>query len=99
MRNLVIAAVFLTSFTVSAVAAEPSATSPVKGAICYSNNLVVPGEQSVVISCKGIGRFGSVVEMYEKGFRVVSSGFLPESRPGMPPLTSTMYLIVEQRPL
>ena len=68
-----------------------------KGTICYSNSLVVAGEANLIINCKGLGKFNSIAEIYDRSYRVVSSGFVPESRPGMPAFTSTIYMIIEER--
>ena len=95
MKRLALFALGVVGSVVSAFAADPPGGSAPKGTICYSNNLAVAGEQTALIGCKGVGRFTSVSEIYERGYRVVSSGFLPETRNGLPPLTTTIYLIIE----
>ncbi len=88
----------LLSLLISAplVAADPPG-GQVRGTMCTSNSLMVPGEKNTLIACKGMGPFNSVAEIYDRGFRVVSSGFLPDSRPGFPPLTHGFYMIIEER--
>jgi hypothetical protein len=97
MRKAISVAYILTALAVPAFAADALLGSAPKGTICYSNNLVVAGESNALINCKGLGKFTSIAEIYERGYRVVNTGFLPDPRPGVPPLTSTLYLIVEER--
>lgn len=71
---------------IAPVAAQPA---PLKGTVCFAN-LQRDSEQGS-ISCKGLGKFASVAEIYDRGYRVVSSGVLPSSGPG------TAFLIIEER--
>jgi hypothetical protein len=76
----------LCSFATTSSSAQ---TSPMKGTVCFANSL--RDTEHVAISCKGLGKFASVAEIYERGFRVVSSGVLPEAG------TGTVFLIIEER--
>lgn len=66
-----------------------------KGTLCYSNNITFE-KDSTSISCRGInGAFRSVAEIYERGYRVVTSGFVPDPRSGGS--SQTMYFVIEER--
>jgi hypothetical protein len=75
------------SFT--AFAADPPPGGPPKGTVCFSNSL--RNADQIPIACKGLGKFSSVAEIYEKGYRVVSSGVFIEAG------VSTVFLIIEER--
>jgi hypothetical protein len=60
-----------------------------KGTVCFANSL--RDTEHIAIFCKGLGKFASVAEIYERGYRVVSSGVLPETA------ISTVFLIIEER--
>jgi hypothetical protein len=81
----VIAAVL--SFT--AFAADPPPGGPPKGTVCFA--MTLRNTEQAHIACKGLGKFSSVAEIYEKGYRVVSSGVFPEAG------VSTVFLIIEER--
>lgn len=89
MRKLLFTAVILTSIIRASFAADAASGPPPKGTICYGTNGLRMADTQP-ISCKELGRFSSVAEIYERGYRVVSSGVLPE--PG-----GTIFLIIEQR--
>jgi hypothetical protein len=76
---------FITFVTISASAQ----IAPVKGTVCFAVS-IREAERSP-IACKGLGKFASVAEIYEHGYRVVSSGVLPETPAG------TVFLIIEER--
>ncbi|MFN7570496.1 MAG: hypothetical protein ACK5TK_03410 [Betaproteobacteria bacterium] len=86
--------------SVLAMAALPAFAQSSGGAVglpkatyCVSHNLAVGGGKDAVISCFGVGTFSSLATMYEKGYRVASSGFLPAAHgAGM---SMSMYLIIE----
>jgi len=80
-----------------AVAADAPQGSVPRATICYSNNMSPKAGEQTVIGCQGLGKFSSLHELYERGFRVVSSGFVPDPRVGMSPFTQTMYFLVEER--
>jgi hypothetical protein len=64
-------------------------TAPLKGTICFAASIREADKSP--IACKGLGKFLSVAEIYEHGYRVVSSGVLPETPAG------TVFLIIEER--
>ena len=89
MRKAVFSAVILTATCASSGAADVPAGSAPKGTICYGANGLRTVETQP-ISCRGLGKFASVAEIYERGYRVVTSGVLPEAG-------GTIYLIIESR--
>lgn len=90
-----VCAVLLASLAASAADA-PAGAAP-KATICYSTNISAKAGEQTVIGCQGLGKFGSLHEIYERGYRVVASGFVPDPRPGMSPFTQTMYFVIEER--
>lgn len=90
MKKRIFCAVILAACGVVANAADtPPGPSP-KGTICYSYNIGLEKDQTV-IGCRGLGKFSSIAELYEKGYRVVNSGFVPGGT------GQTMYFIIEER--
>lgn len=87
MKRTIFCAFILTALSFSSRATETSSNPP-KATICYSSNAMRVIDQQPM-SCKGLGKFNSIDELYQRGYRVVSSGVIPE--PG-----STIYLIVER---
>lgn len=62
---------------------------PVKGTVCFSSQ--IRDTEKVNISCKGLGKFATVAEIYERGFRIVSSGVLQEAG------NNTVFFFIEER--
>jgi hypothetical protein len=90
MKKIVLCALVLVgSSAISAVAADAPAGPAPKGTVCFSNAL--RNTEAVPISCKGLGKFASVAEIYDRGYRVVSTGVITEAG------TGTVYLIIEER--
>jgi Lon protease-like protein len=77
-----------------ASAADGPANPAPKGTICYSNNITLE-EDRTLISCRGLGRFKSLAELFEHGYRVVTSGFVPNPTNGGN--TAAMYFVIEER--
>lgn len=59
-----------------------------KGTVCFAN--AIRDTERVNISCKGLGKFSSIAEIYEKGYRVVSSSVINETQVG------TLVIFIEQ---
>jgi len=89
MTTRLLFAATLAAVSVFANAAETVKTGPIKGTVCFANSL--RDTERVAIYCKGLGEFASVAEIYERGFRIVSSGVLPEAG------TGAVFLIIEER--
>lgn len=79
----------------SAVAhAGPEATGA-KGGTCGGVGIFNGGKANDgAFECEHLGHV-TIKEIYERGWRVVSSGFLPEKAAS--PLRSYMYLIIEEQ--
>jgi hypothetical protein len=90
MKNMLISA-----FIVAATQGVAHAASePVRGGMCYSPNALLSGA-ATVFNCDFIGRVKDIKEIYEKGFRVVSSGFVPKEAGGG--ISSGFYVVIEER--
>ena len=89
MTTRIYFAATLAAVSIFSNAAEAAETGPIKGTVCFANSL--RDTERVAIACKGLGKFASVAEIYERGYRVVSSGVLPEAG------TGTVFLIIEER--
>jgi len=89
MRLNIFIALILPVLTISVWAADTPTAPPPKGTICFSNS--IRNTDQIPISCKGLGKFSSIAEIYDRGFRVVSSGVIPEAGIG------TVFLIIEER--
>lgn len=79
----------LASLSFFSVPATAQVAGQVKGTVCFSNQ--IRDTEKVNIFCKGLGKFVSVAEIYERGFRIVSSGVLPEAG------TNTVFFFIEER--
>jgi len=55
--------------------------APLRGGMCYSPNAMLSGANTF-FNRDHIGRVKHIKEIYEKGFRVVSSGFVPKEAGG-----------------
>ena len=89
MRKAVFSAVILAALSTSSGAVDAPASGVPKGTICYGSNGLRTADAQP-ITCKGLGRFTSVADIYERGYRVVTSGVLPEAG-------GTVFLIIELR--
>ena len=89
MKKRIFGAVILAASCTAANATEATTSSPPKGTVCFSYTL--RNTEQGGISCKGLGKFSSVAEIYERGYRVVSSGVLPEAGAG------TVFFFIEER--
>lgn len=90
MRN-VIATLFMLTCSLPAFAVEPP-----KGGMCGGIGMFGPNNKDGFFDCEHLGRV-TVKQIYERGWRVVSSGFQPLEADA--PVRSYMYLIIEQRTL
>jgi hypothetical protein len=85
MKSIVCAiALVAVSFAASAADAPPAP----KGTVCFVNTLRTPFPEA--ISCRDLGKFATVAEIYERGYRVVTAGILAETG-------GAMFLIIEER--
>lgn len=89
MKKRIFGAVILAACGVSANASDAPTSPPPKGTVCFANSL--RNTEQIAISCKGLGKFNSIAEIYERGYRVVSSGVLPEAG------TGTVFFFIEER--
>lgn len=89
MKKCTFGAVILAACGAAANASDAPTSPPPKGTVCFANSL--RNTEQVAISCKGLGKFTSIAEIYERGYRVVSSGVLPEAG------TGTVFFFIEER--
>lgn len=91
----ILGAIFALSGPV-AIAANDAGKAP-RGGMCGSINVfdARTPKEGKAFDCDIIGRVKNVNEIYEKGFRVVSSGFVPESDKKTP--YTYFYLVIEER--
>lgn len=87
MKKTIFFALILTALSFASNATEANPNLP-KATICYSTNAMRLIDQQPM-SCKGLGKFNSIDDLYQRGYRVVSSGVIPEAG-------STIYLIIER---
>jgi hypothetical protein len=89
MTTRVFIAAIWAAFSFFATAADAAEAGPVKGTVCFTNSL--RDTERSPISCKGLSaKFASVAEIYERGYRVVSSGVVPDVT------AVTVFLIIEE---
>ena len=88
MKNSTFGALAMSACALATVTINASAETARKGTVCFANG--IRHTEVVPIFCKGLGHFTSIAEIYEHGYRVVSSGVLNE--PG-----GTVYLIIEEQ--
>lgn len=91
MKKHTFVAATLVALFFSITGSVSAQTAPVKGTVCFAQTL--RDTEHVAIFCKGLGKFASIAEIYERGFRVVSSGIVAEAGIG----TGTVFLIIEER--
>lgn len=89
MKIRIFVAAILASGWALANASDASASTAPKGTVCFANSL--RNTEQIAISCKGLGKFNSIAEIYERGYRIVSSGVLPEAG------TGTVFFFIEER--
>lgn len=88
------------SLALAPVLAQPTSTpgNRPKATICFSYNLAKSSTQLPSLNCDSLGSVANLAELYEKGYRVVSSGILSEQYPGGV-TTRMLYFVVELRDL
>jgi len=91
MRNALLAGL-LAVVAANAVATDGGA--PLRGGMCYSPNAMLSGANTF-FNCDHIGRVKDIKEIYEKGFRVVGSGFVPKEAGGG--ISTGFFLVIEER--
>lgn len=70
------------------------AAGNLKGGTCYTPSIMPVGVNMI---CDGLGRVESIDKLYEKGWRVVSSGFIPKPTAVNPSgAYQGFYLIIEK---
>ena len=79
----------LASLLLFSVAASAQDARPIKGTVCFVNHM--REIEQVPFFCKGLGKIASVNELYERGYRVVSSTVLQES------VVNTVVFFIEER--
>ena len=89
MKTLTLLAILLVSFCCSTNA---QASAP-KAAICLANQGVFTNLGDPPFVCAGIGEFKNIQELYDKGFRVISSGVVNRAAIA----TQAFYLVIEER--
>jgi hypothetical protein len=90
MKKMLISAFIV----VATQGAAYASSEPVRGGMCYSPNAMLSGA-TTFFNCDFIGRVKDIKEIYEKGFRVVSSGFVPKDAGGG--ISSGFFVIIEER--
>jgi hypothetical protein len=70
------------------------AATDVRGGMCYSPNALLAGGNSF-FNCDHIGRVKDIKEIYERGFRVLSSNFVPKEAGGG--ISTGLMLVIEER--
>lgn len=89
MRKAISVAFISMALVEPVLAADAPPSPPPKGTVCFSN--AIRNTEQVPIFCKNVGKFSSVGDIYERGYRVVSSGVLPEAG------TGTVFFFIEER--
>jgi hypothetical protein len=89
MKTLTSFAILLASFC-CATYAQPSAP---KAAICLANQGIFANQGDPPFVCAGIGEFKNIQELYDKGFRVISSGVVNRAAIA----TQAFYLVIEEK--
>lgn len=70
--------------------APSSPVPPMRGTVCAHFALNAPDDAQVV-TCKGLGKFLSIAELYERGYRVVSSSAATGTAQGV------IFIYIEER--
>jgi len=70
------------------------AAQDVRGGMCYSPNALLAGGNTF-FNCDHIGRVKHIKEIYERGFRVLSSNFVPKDAGGG--ISTGLMLVIEER--
>lgn len=81
-------------FVIACSCVANAATDSVRGGRCYSPNAML-AEAQTYFHCDFIGKVTGIKEIYEKGFRVISSGFVPKDAGGG--ISSGFYVLIEER--
>jgi opacity protein-like surface antigen len=89
MKKRIFGAVIVAACGSAANASDAPTPPPPKGTVCFANSL--RNTEQVGIWCKALGKFSSIADIYERGYRVVSSGVLPEAG------TGTVFFFIEER--
>ncbi len=90
MKKMLCTAFIVAATTGAAYAGQEA----VRGGMCYSPNAMLSGANTF-FNCDHIGRVKDIKEIYEKGFRVVSSGFVPKEAGGG--ISTGFFLVIEER--
>ena len=86
MKTLTQLAILL-AFFCCATNAQPSVP---KAAICLANQGIFTNKGNPPFACAGIGEFKNIQEIYDKGFRVVSTGLVKGIA------VEAFYLVIEE---
>ena len=70
------------------------ASQDMRGGMCYSPNALIAGGNTF-FNCDHIGRVKDIKEIYERGFRVLSSNFVPKEAGGG--ISTGLMLVIEER--
>ncbi len=79
----------LASLLLFSVAAGAQDAGPIKGTVCFTYD--IRNTEQVPFSCKGLGKFANVSDLYERGYRVVSSTVVKETS------VNTVVFFIEER--
>jgi hypothetical protein len=88
MFGMLVFAATLSNTAAPAIAQQSSEPAP-KGTVCFANS--IRDTERVNISCKGLGKFSSVAEIYERGYRIVSTSVIHETQVG------TVVIFIEEK--
>ncbi len=90
MKKTIFSTVILAACSAAAIAADAPPSPAPKGTVCFSYEM--RNTEKVPIGCKGLGRFFSIAEIYERGYRVVSSTTVMEG-----PVYTVIFFIEERK--
>lgn len=79
----------MASLSLFAFAAGAQDAGPIRGTVCFANQ--IRDTEKVPIFCKGLGKFNNISDLYDRGYRVVSSTVLPEAG------VNTVVFFIEER--
>ena len=86
MKTLNLFAILLASFCCPTYAQ----TNAPKAAICLANQGIFTNKGNPPFACAGIGEFKNIQEIYDKGFRVISTGLVKGT------VVEAFYLVIEE---
>lgn len=86
MKTLNLFAILLASLCCATYAQ----TNAPKAAICLANQGIFTNKGNPPFVCAGIGEFKNIQEIYERGFRVISTGLVKGT------VVEAFYLVIEE---